>query len=273
MKAISLAGLLCFLVLVFGPSPLPANPDPPTGILGLPLGTFAVIEGVEHPWSMTSTGFAIESINGEKLGGEIHLRTEWPSSLEKRNVPGKRYVLHGYEVGNWGGEPTGLPKDEPYTGQAAGFSFSHEFIVTSIEKMDNVTVADARPLNPKVPLTKPNFNAKPDTKPPVGILGMPLGTFAIIQARAPRPPLLMESPGEVVIVNGKTLDPPLVVSIRNFKAPKDNALVTLHGFEVGEWGGEPVLPASENPPNQSRAQKAFGFVPRFLITSPPKPGI
>ena len=242
---------------------------PPIGVLGLPLGTFAVIEGTEHHTSMFwgSDDFVIESINGKKVERDLRIMTEWPSQLPDKCIAGKRYVLHGYEKGTWEGQPDGLPRDEPsgWT-QQAGFLFRHIFAVTSVEKIDGVTVADARPLDPKVPLAQPDLAAKLDNVRPIGVLGLPVGTFAIIQAHTPSRPVMLESPFEVDRVNDKTLNDPPILIIRGVPETKGDERVTLHGFEAGAWESEPALPKSENP-SGTEVQQPFQFYHEFVVTS------
>ena len=243
----------------------------------MPLGTFAVIEGTEHSTGKLSGSddFFIESINGIKVEHDLRIMTEWPSQLPDKRIAGKRYVLHGYERGKWEGQPDGLPKNEPlgWT-QQAGFSFQHMFAVTSVEKIDGVTVADARPLDPKVPLAKPNFEAKRDDKRPVGALGLPLGTFAIIQARTPVRPIMIGSPFEIVNVNGKPLKNPQILTIYGVPDAKGNELITLRGFETGAWASEPDLPKSETGRSSSSplVQTPFRFFAEFVPTTPVKSG-
>ncbi len=242
---------------------------PPIGLLGLPLGTFAVIEGTEHHTSKSwgSNDFVVESINGKKVDRDARIMTDWPSRLPDKRISGKRYTLHGYEMGKWEGQPDGLPRDEPsgWT-QGAGFPFQHIFAVTSVEKVDGVTVADARPLDPKISLARPDFAAKPDNVRPIGILGLPLGTFAIIQAHSPSRAVMLESPFEVDRVNGKPLDNPPILIIRGVPETKGDERVTLHGFEAGAWKSEPALPKSENP-SGIEVQQSFQFFHEFVVTS------
>jgi hypothetical protein len=238
------------------------------GVLGLPLGTFAVIEGTEHHTSKDwgSEDFVVGRINGKKVEGGLRIMTDWPSQLPDKRISGKRYVLHGYEKGKWEGQPDGLPREEPlgWT-QQAGFSFQHIFAVTSVEKVDGVTVADARPLDPGVPLAQPDPTAKPDDVRPIGVLGLPLGTFAIIQAYTPPHPMLLESPFGVSQVNGIPLHNQPVLSIRGVPETKGNEIVTLHGYEAGEWESDPDLPKSENP-SGTEAQQPFQFHHEFVVT-------
>ena len=250
--------------------------EPPMGVLGLPLGTFAVIEGSEHHTSKNwgSDDFVVESINGKKVEHELRIQTDWPSQLPDKCVPGNRYVLHGYESGKWQGQPDGLPKGEPlgWT-QGAGFVFDHIFSVTSVEQVNGVTVADARPLDPKVGLFEPDFDAKPDDARPIGILGLPLGTFAIIEVHPPPQGhfLLMERPFQVDSVNGKPLTEAHYLTIRNVPWKQGGPRVTLRGFEAGEWASQPDLPKSENPSGPV-PQQPFRFYCDFVVTTPVKSG-
>jgi hypothetical protein len=261
------------------PHPELYHPDqfsnPPMGVLGLPLGTFAVIEGTEHHTSLRwgSDDLVVEGINGKKVARDVRIMTEWPSQLPDKKIPGKRYVLHGYEKGKWEGQPDGLPKDEPlgWT-QQAGFSFDHIFVVTSVEKVDGVTVAGARPLDPKVPLAQPKLADRPDNVRPIGVLGLPLGTFAIIQARTPHRIVNMGSPFEVDRVNGKPLDNPPTFLIRGVPETKGDERVILHGYEAGAWECEPVLPKSENP-SGAMGLVPFHFDHEFIVTSVAKSAI
>ena len=242
---------------------------PPIGVLGLPLGTFTVIEGTEHHTSKSwgSDDFVVESINQKKVDRDVRIMTEWPSQLPDKRIPGKRYVLHGCETGKWEGQPDGLPRDEPlgWT-QGGGFTSQHIFAVTSVEKVDGVTVADARPLDSQVPLAQPDFAAKPGRVRPIGVLGLPLGTFAIIQAHTPERPVLLESPFKVDRVNGKPLDSPPILITRGVPETKGNERITLHGFEAGSWESDPHLPKSENP-SGNEAQQPFQFYHEFVVTS------
>jgi hypothetical protein len=154
--------------------------------------------------------------------------------------------------------------------QVATFFFATHFQITSVEKIDGVTVANARPLDPKVPLAQPNFNTKHGTIP-IGSLGLQLGTFAIIEARPYDKPIMLESPFFVEVVNGKKMDPPRILTIRDARIAGDGH-VTLHGFEVGEWSGEPSLPESEVPASATKPQQPFHFGESFIVTSQPGTG-
>jgi hypothetical protein len=246
---------------------------PPTGILGLPLGTFAVVEGTEQATSMIlgSNDLALETINGKQVAKKLSIETDWPSDLPDKRVVGKHYLLHGYETAKWAGSP-GLPAAENANQAQAVFGFFHRFVVTSIEKVDGVTVPEALPLDPKVPLAEPKIADQMDeSKPPVGVLGLPLGTFAIINAHSPPPDqeVLLESPFEVEKVNGLHLKHPPTLIIRDVPTTAGNAQITLHGYEVGEWANEPNLPKSERP-HGNQAQQGFQFYHVFVVTSQPK---
>ena len=252
------------------------------GTLGLPLGTFAVIEGTEHQTSKgTATGgwysgdFVVETINGKKLDHEIGIWTDWPSQLPDKRISGKRYVLHGYEGGEWVGQPDGLPHDEPLGWTQGGrFVYDPRFAVTSVEKVDGVTVADARPLDPNVPLAKSDFAVKTVHSRPIGLLGLPLGTFAIIQVHLPKGPPTMEIPILIDTVNGERMKSPRHISIPDFTFPKDTEQVTLRGFETGRWSGTPFSPKSEFPSTATVPQmdNSFGFHNEFVLTTPVKSG-
>jgi hypothetical protein len=247
---------------------------PPMGVLGLPLGTFAVIEGTEHHTSKFwgSEDFVIESINGKKLEHEVRIMTNWPSQLPDKRISGKRYILHGYEGGEWAGQPDGLPGGE-HSGwtQSGGFLFQQIFAVTSVEKVDGVTVAEARPLDPKVPLAEPHFAAKPDDPRPIGLLGLPLGTFAIIEVHSPKE-VMMEMPFVIDAVNGVHMKSPRSIFIPELTLPKNTEEATVRGFETGQWAGDPVLPKSEFPSAAplAQTQTSFGFSTQFVLTTPVK---
>jgi hypothetical protein len=251
------------------------EPKVPVGTLGLPLGTFVVLDGYQYQGGKGQGphGFSIEGVNGKRPDGELGIWTEWPNSLPVHNNPEHHYRLHGYETAGWYGSTPNLPKSEIWVVQLV-FGYMSNFKVTSVETIDGKTVEGAKPLNPKVPLVEPKFvkQLSPyEIKPPIGKLGLPLGTFAIIQAHAPKQLLLMESPLEVIVVNGKKLDLPVIISVPNVDAPKGDTTITLHGFEAGEWASSPVLPKSENP-SGTLAQQPFQFYHRFELTSPVKAG-
>jgi hypothetical protein len=245
-----------------------SDADRPMGVLGLRLGTFAVIEGIEHQTSMTWGGadFVVEAVNGQKPAHEIRIQTDWFSGLVDKKIPGRHYVLHGWEAGTWAGQPTGLPANEPGHVQLAGFFFQHTFVVSSVEKVNGVTVADAKPLDPTVPLETPVASPVPtESAPPIGQLGLPLGTFAVIEVQKPAHPLLMANPYAVVRVNGVDVDPPRVISIPDLKSTTDERTV-LRGYETGAWANDPSLPKSENPSGM-QAQAPFQFFREFIMTS------
>jgi len=288
MKARAFLGFLACFPIVLA-TPLPADdkpplavphpelakiPDTPIGLLGLRLGTFAVIEGTEHPTSMLlgSDDFYIESINGKKLEHEVRIMTEWSPQLPDKRVAGKHYVLHGYERGKWQGQPVGLPGGEPSgITQGGDFIFEHIFAVTSVEKVDGVVSANARPLNPKVPLAEPKLEAVTKVgKPPIGALGLPLGTFAIIEAHTPAQSPMIGSPFEVDVVNGQHLDKPVIITIRGVPETKGDERVTLRGYETGQWICAPFLPKSEE--LEGREQASFHFSGEFVLTTPCKGG-
>lgn len=290
MKVKSLVGFSCFLLFGFSllradsdfkmetPHPeLYRTPENPIGTLGLPLGTFAVIEGIQYDQGMTAGihhGFLVESVNGKKTDGKVGTLTDWPNSLPVHNNTGHHYVLHGYESASWGGQPN-IPRNENWGAQVI-FGIYPRFVVTSVEKVDGVIANGAKPLDPKIPLAEPQFEKRLKshycTKPPIGMLGMPLGTFAIITARTPRKPSLMESPFEVTVVNGTKLDPPVIISIPNVKSTNGDEVLTIHGFETGEWTSQPDLPDSEYSHSLPQPQKPFQYFPHFVVTSLPKTG-
>ena len=243
---------------------------PPMGVLGMRLGTFAVIEGTEHQTSKFwgAEDLVVEKVNGQTPPREVGLQTDWPSLLNDKRIPGKRYVLHGYESGQWEGQPDGLPNGET-SGRTQGgrFVFTRTFVVTSVEKVDGVTVADARPVDPEVPLAVPDFAAKPDNVRPIGVLGLPLGTFAIIEARSSAGIVLLASPYDVLAVNGQPVDQPRILTIRDVPAARGIGRLKLHGYEVGAWKSDPDLPKSENP-SGGRSQQPFQFYHSFMVTSP-----
>jgi len=279
-----------FCFLLFSASFLWAEPDPPLaephpekyqvptaplGILGVPLGTFAVIEGVEHPHGMGvgMTGFSIEKINGKPAPPNCYIQTDWPAPLKSKRLDDKHYVLHGYEVGDWGGEPTGLPNDEPYSGQLAGFYFFHSFMVTSVENF-KLTDEDLKRLkpDPTKPLQPPSsppqvpINYRPPPPPPLGILGLPLGTFAVIEATPCKGPIVLNDPFVLVhTVNGKKIEPPLILSVRR-DALKGDERVILHGYEVADWTGRPPLPESEPHDSPSHPHMPFQLFEQFIVT-------
>lgn len=253
------------LVLLACAGSLRAGPPPPVGKLGLPLGTFAVIEGIYHPSGMLSTlpGFEIHKVNGVKLNQLRHIPVDGSKLID-----GKTYVLHGYEIGEWAGQPS-LPTDEDFPSQIA-FCFLTRFEVTSVEKVNGDPAAGARPVDPRVPLVSPDFPATIHPKPPLGALGLLLGTFAVIEVKAPKHPVMMENPFEVTEINGKRPAKPFQLTIKGLPPLKGDAHATLHGFEVGGWTNTPVLPESEQPRNAPQVQQPFQFFSTFVLTSPPK---
>jgi hypothetical protein len=247
---------------------------PPIGVLGLSLGTFAVIKGTEHHTSKFwgSDDFVVESINGKKVDRDLRIMTDWAPQLPDKRISGNQYVLHGYERGEWGGQPDGLPKDEPsgWT-QSGGFSFQHIFAVTSVEKVNGVTVADARPLDHHVPLAQPNLAARTDDARPIGVLGLTLGTFAVIEVHSSKRLMMVANPLEIKTVNGKRLQFPRLLSIPGFVLPRNTEQATLRGFETGSWEGAVWLPDSEYPSNvtasRAQGQALFVFSTHFVVTS------
>ncbi len=247
------------------------SPMPPIGKLGLLLGTFVVLDGTEQRTgkSWGSEDFLVRSINGKKLDRETHVNTEWSAQLPDKKVSGDDYVLHGYEAGSWGGTPDNLPAGEPGETQSACFFFQPVFVVTSIEKINGVPTTDARPLDPYVRLARLQTDTSTGQmtyKRPVGILGLPLGTFAFIQIHTPRNAPLSESPFEIESVNSAPVPSSRIISIPGFTMPKNATRETLRGFETGGWAGNPPLPRSENP-SGTVGQKPFQFFHRFVVTS------
>jgi hypothetical protein len=207
-------------------------------------------------------GFEIRRVNGKTLPTPRYLPV-----YRTRLIDGEHYVLHGYELGQWGGEPS-LPKGETYGAQVI-FGFFRSFVITSIEKENGVRIPQAKPLDPSIALPVPDFEKKIDASPPIGRLGLPLGTFAIIQVRAPHQAVLMESPFEVFSVNGKALPSPQLITIPNAKELEPGKTLTMHGFECGEWASQPPLPESERSRTEPVPQQPFQFFPRFILTSAP----
>ena len=144
-----------------------------------------------------------------------------------------------------------------------GFVFQHTFEISSVESVGGVPAPGAMPVDPKVPLTKPEFSKPPDASRPSGILGLPLGTFADIKAHRPERPLMMEDPFVIDSVNGVAAPKDLYVTIRNLKS-KLGEVVSLHGYEVAEWGSTPELPKSENP-SGGEVQQGFQLYPQFRV--------
>jgi hypothetical protein len=254
-----------------------ADQIPPIGTLGLPLGTFAVIEGTEHRTSKSwgSDDFVIETINGIRPQHELRIQTSWPSQLPDKRTGKRRYVLHGYEIGKWEGQPDGLPDDETVGRTQGGrFVFQHEFQVVSVEKVDGVTVADAKPIDPKIPLAKPDFTKKIAATRPIGALGLPLGTYAKIHVLSPPPGQpTMEIPILVDTVNGQPVTPSRGITIPDFTLEM-NQEAALNGYEIGVWNGIPSLPKSELPskpqPN-AQGDTSFRFINQFMVISVAKP--
>jgi hypothetical protein len=248
-------------------------PKPPRGNLGLPLGTFTVIEGIQHPYGMepNGAGFAVEVVNGKKMEHVVSTPTQWPSRLSKSNVIGKHYVLHGYETGSWhAGDANPAPGEEYLQSPRILFVFSTIFVVTSIEKIDGITLRNAMPVNSKVPLAVPDFASKTDEKPPIGCLGLPLGTLSIIEARASKEAITQLSPCEVLTVNGKSFDKPVALAIINIPLSASSGLLKLRGYEDGFWEGEPEMPKSEIPTGDAPEQ-SFHFFERFVPLSSHQP--
>ena len=288
MKPFLKLPLAAFLFLIAGPFSGRADPplatphfdlyqpgqfrEPPIGVLGLPLGTFAVIEGIDHPYGIVRDmpGFEIREVNGKTLTAPRYIPIYHTPMID-----GHSYVLHGYETGEWNGTPHMMPQSEDLPRLQILFGFSRNFVVTSVEKVDGVKTPDAKPLDPNSPLPNPDFETKVNTAPAIGVLGLPLGTFAVIQAHSTEhfPATvnrLMVSPFDIDSVNGKRLDSQRVLSIPAVAATRDGERVTLHGYEAGYWGGGPKLPHSEDPTDGKMVQQFFQFYPQFNLTSEAK---
>lgn len=240
---------LLFLVFLFSTMGLGFAQSVPIGALGLPLGTFAVVEGTYHSGIKTDGGwqnFSIEKLNGKKMEPSVGIGLfDW----EEKMTVGKRYVLHGYESAFWSGAPP-LPPNESESIQSdwrketpLPFALRTRFWVTSIEKENGVTLPDARLLDPGFSLAEPKFG-QPPTEPPVGVLGLPLGTYVVITVGAPRGPTKgIEC--EVLELNGKTVDHRTTIAVPFFEVPSGKERAVLHGFESGDWRGATSLPTSE----------------------------
>lgn len=238
--------------------------DRPTGVLGLSLGTFAVIEGTERATSMLvgSGDFVVANVNGIKPARALAIETESSGFASKKLTAGTNYVLHGYEVGKWEGQPDGLPASATSgITQGGGFFLQPIFVVTSIEKINGATAPDAKPVDPNVPLAKPDFSTAPPGVRPVGVLGLPLGTYAVIKAHKSKP-LMMEDPFVLESVNGVPTKEGTCITIPGVKSAVDES-VTLRGCEAGEWGSTPELPKSEDPEMGRGAQQSFQFYTKF----------
>lgn len=274
-KILGLISSFCFLVL--GTFPLFAQSSPaPLGQLGLPLGTFSVIEGkgIQSGKLFGSNNFELHVINGKILNPYRQIAVSIQVSPTQNGIePGKFYVLHGYEGGAWAGAPR-LPRGELAGCQAGpgSFGFHTQFFVSSIEKVDGSLVAGARPLDPNSPLPYPKPELYSEPKPPVGILGLPLGTFAVIEGTE-KPTGMRLGPDDFVIeaINGKKLGHPAGIETEwSSEFPEKRTLgkrFILHGFERGTWMGSPDLPASETGGKLTQAQLAFQFIPHFVVTS------
>ncbi len=125
---------------------------PPFGRLGLPFGTFAVVEGTYHPYVKVDgfpRDFRIEIVNGKKLGEPVEISAGILISNGRNMITGKRYLLHGYENAVWVGAPLLPPgesesiesdwaKHTPGSRTFSSFALQTNFQTTSIEKEDGV---------------------------------------------------------------------------------------------------------------------------------------
>jgi hypothetical protein len=231
---------------------------PPMGDLGLPLGTFAVIEGVldSDGLMLSDDEFDVTAVNGKTTDRPIRIHVEWPSKDADYRTEGMKYTLHGFEIGGW---HSGIATDSRLP-----FSFARKFVISSIEKRHGAAVSVARPVDPNFALAQPNFSLKPDDKPPVGGLGLPLGTIATIKVHRPEKAFLMENPFEVESVNGVPAPPNMLITVRNLKALPGES-VKLRGFETGEWISQPWrAPKGEF---DFSPQAPFQFFDRFVVIS------
>jgi len=262
------------------------NQKDPFGNLGLPLGTFAVIEGTCHaPASDNSHhNFTVNTVNGQKLSRPIEITTpDWGPTLK----PGKRYVVHGFENGGWRGSPP-LPVgestdiwDEPLK-KAPPFSFVCEFHLTSVEYEDGVPTQDACPVDPSFHLAKPDFSPHIIT-PPLGVTGLPLGTYMAITIGAARDPV-KDRAAELFAINGKPVAQYTAIHVPSLLPPTGSTKIVVHGYESGDWNGLITAPASEskadamhNGPPRVPDPNSISFICYFLVTNwtdrTPRPSI
>ena len=233
---------LVLLTLLFSALARGSDPDVPMGTLGLPYGTFAVIIGTyiaPTPPKKTAKMFRVEAVNGTVVEKPfvISLIFSWsPDNMKD----GAHYVLHGLEQAMWGGSPpvpagesASLDEDWRKEPPVGPFGLGTYFRPTSIEKENGVLAPDARPLPPGYKLAEPHFPVPPG-KTPIGVLGLPLGTYVHITVGAPRGPV----DGivcEVLEVNGKPVKHRTTIAVPFFGVPSGKETEVLHGFESGTW--------------------------------------
>lgn len=134
--------ILCFLLVVLGlfaagDQPL-AEPFPekhervgvPIGVLGLHLGTFAIIEGQRATGQgVRGTRYLhVTGINGKNLETPVIIWIENAGSLPANT----NILLRGYESGRFVGQPRDVASRENWTPAPAPFQFQHYFVVSSI---------------------------------------------------------------------------------------------------------------------------------------------
>ena len=272
--------LLPVVLLCLAASPLfgqadPDSPKPnfrssgyiqrPIGVLGMPLGSFAVIEGTVRETNMLvgSDDFVVASVNGIKPPHPVTIQLAASSARICELKPGSRYVLHGWEAGKWEGQPDGLPSDAADGNtQTRSFGFHHTFEVSSLESTNGVISPKARPVDPNGALPKPDFSTSPDKTRPVGLLGLPLGTFVEIKAHLSDTDMFGGN-FTVDSVSGVAAPKGSYIAIADVKS-KLGGVVSLHGYEAGEWGSTPSLPQSENP-GMGEAQQPFQCYHNFQV--------
>jgi hypothetical protein len=234
----------------------------PQGVLGMPLGTFAVIEGTERATNkfVGTDDFVVAKVNGVKPPRPVTIQIEY-GHLQR----GTRYVLHGWEAGKWEGQASGLPANatEGWT-QSAHFTFQHTFEISSVETTNGVLDLHAKPVDPTVPLPQPDFTKPLEEAPPVGVLGVPIGAFIDIKAHRPERVLMMQDLYVIDSVNGVAAPKDLYLTISNVKS-QPGEVVSLHGYETAQWASEPELPKSEDPDIGREVQQGFQCFHSFRL--------
>jgi hypothetical protein len=96
-----------------------------TGLLGKPLGTRMIIDGVMAERVMLANPLAVSEIDGHTLKEPVSIQIRGKVQIQK----GTRYRLEGYESGEFAGPPDWLLGD---TVAQQPFQFYSFFVVTKV---------------------------------------------------------------------------------------------------------------------------------------------
>lgn len=115
------------------------------------------------------------------------------------------------------------------------------------------------------PASKASSSAEPEvhvsqflTKPPIGLLGKPLGSKVTVEGTRTEN-VLSENPLSITTVDGQPLKEAVKLELPSFEQLKPKTRYVLEGYEAGAFVGEPTW-------HNDRVQQSFQYRPRFAVT-------